>query len=122
MIPKSSTFLKLLKNLLVNILRFFVHYYLHLISTFDISESVTGGIPYDPVLFQKKREELLKYMPSSQDEIPARRMTDSYDEAIIPLSTDTVLSDKYRTHVGGVRVGRLLEDMGEFTNFRTQIS
>ena len=61
-------------------------------------------------------------MPSSQDEIPARRMTDSYDEAIIPLSTDTVLSDKYRTHVGGVRVGRLLEDMGEFTRFRTQIS
>ena len=122
MILKSSIFLKLLKNLLVNILRFFVHYYLHLISTFDISESVTGGIPYDPVLFQKKREELLKYMPSSQDEIPARRMTDSYDEAIIPLSTDTVLSDKYRTHVGGVRVGRLLEDMGEFTRFRTQIS
>ena len=92
------------------------------ITTFDISESVTGGIPYDPVLFQKKREELLKYMPSSQDEIPVRRMTDSYDEAIIPLSTDTVLSDKYRTHVGGVRVGRLLEDMGEFTRFRTQIS
>ena len=58
-------------------------------------------------------------MPSSQDEIPARRMTDSYDEAIIPLSTDTILSDKYRTHVGGVRVGRLLEDMGEVARFGT---
>ena len=38
-------------------------------------------------------------------------MLDSYDSAIIPISSDT---DRYITYDGGVRIGRLLEDMDLF--------
>jgi acyl-coenzyme A thioesterase 9 len=41
-------------------------------------------------------------------------MLDSFDQAIIPLGSDRVLRDKYLTHLGGVRIGRLLEDMDIF--------
>ena len=41
-------------------------------------------------------------------------MSDSFDQAIIPLGSDRVLRDKYLTHLGGVRIGRLLEDMDVF--------
>lgn len=41
-------------------------------------------------------------------------MLDSFDEALIPLGTDKQLRDRYLTHFGGVRVGRLLEDMDVF--------
>jgi hypothetical protein len=35
-------------------------------------------------------------------------------QAIIPLGSDTALRDRYLTVFGGVRVGRLLEDMDVF--------
>ncbi|EDV52943.2 LOW QUALITY PROTEIN: uncharacterized protein Dere_GG11816 [Drosophila erecta] len=61
----------------------------------------------------KSREELLKYQPKFED-LPARSMQDSYSSAIIPLSTDAVLQDKYINFKGFVRIGRILEDMDLF--------
>merc|ERR1719300_1707115 len=60
------------------------------------------------------REELLKILPKCQDELPPRRMLDSYDSAIIPIASDPSLRDHYITYDGGVRIGRLLEDMDIF--------
>ncbi|XP_043651835.1 acyl-coenzyme A thioesterase 9, mitochondrial isoform X1 [Drosophila teissieri] len=61
----------------------------------------------------KSREELLKYQPKFED-LPARSMQDSFSSAIIPLSTDAVLQDKYINFRGFARLGRLLEDMDLF--------
>ena len=81
----------------------------------DLSASVIGGpTSYDPHEYNRRRQELLKYVPSSQNDLPVRRMLDSYDSAIIPLASNKLLRDRYMTHVGGVRVGRLLEDMDIF--------
>ena len=41
-------------------------------------------------------------------------MADSFDQALIPLSNDPELRDKYITTIGGIRIGRLLEDMDVF--------
>ena len=41
-------------------------------------------------------------------------MLDSYDSAIIPLGSDKLVRDRYMSHIGGVRIGRLLEDMDIF--------
>ncbi|KAH8306372.1 hypothetical protein KR018_009317, partial [Drosophila ironensis] len=61
----------------------------------------------------KPRDHLLKYHPKLED-LPPRSMQDSFATAIIPLSTDGVLQDKYVTSLGHVRLGRLLEDMDMF--------
>ncbi|XP_017007751.2 acyl-coenzyme A thioesterase 9, mitochondrial [Drosophila takahashii] len=66
---------------------------------------------YNPL--PKSREQLLKYQPKWQD-LPPRAMQDSFTSAIIPLSTDRTLQDKYVTYLGSVRFGRLLEDMDMF--------
>jgi len=77
-----------------------------------LSQDIIGGpTSYDPDLYNKKRAELLKILPESQEELPGRRMLDSYDSAIIPIASDT---DRYITYDGGVRIGRLLEDMDIF--------
>lgn len=60
------------------------------------------------------RTSLLKLLPASQDELPSRTMKDSWDSAIIPLGTEERLREKYMTFLGGVRVGRLLEDLDVF--------
>lgn len=67
---------------------------------------------YKPI--QPSRAHLLQYLPASQEELPPRSMQDSFMAALIPLSTDTDLQDKYITFLGHVRVGRLLEDMDIF--------
>lgn len=67
---------------------------------------------YKPI--QPSRAHLLEYLPSSQAELPPRSMQDSYMAALIPLSSDRTLQDKYITFLGHVRVGRLLEDMDIF--------
>ena len=80
-----------------------------------LSQDIIGGPSnYDPDLYNKMREELLKILPKSQDELPPRRMLDSYDSAIIPIASDPTLKDRYITYDGGVRIGRLLEDMDIF--------
>ncbi|XP_018012625.1 acyl-coenzyme A thioesterase 9, mitochondrial-like [Hyalella azteca] len=61
------------------------------------------------------RTELLKLLPKSQDELPTRTMSDSWDSAVIPLSTNKCLREKYITFNEGVRIGRLLEDLDVFS-------
>ncbi len=81
----------------------------------NLTESVIGGpSTYDPKVYQRQREKLISMVPSSQTELPPRRMQDSFDQAIIPLGSDSQLRDRYLTHFGSVRVGRLLEDMDVF--------
>ncbi|VVC28000.1 HotDog domain,Hotdog acyl-CoA thioesterase (ACOT)-type domain,Thioesterase domain [Cinara cedri] len=60
------------------------------------------------------RSWLSKYLPTTQSELPPRSMNDSYDRAIVPLSTDLTLQNKYTTTHKGLRMGRLLEDMDHF--------
>ncbi|XP_063886581.1 acyl-coenzyme A thioesterase 9, mitochondrial-like isoform X3 [Scylla paramamosain] len=60
------------------------------------------------------RSHLLLLLPCSQDELPTRTMKDSWDSAIIPLGSEERLREKYVTFMGGVRVGRLLEDLDVF--------
>ena len=81
----------------------------------DLTETVIGGpASYDPELYKRQRERLIDLVPKSQEELVPRRMTDSFDQAIIPLGSDAKLRDRYTTFFGGVRVGRLLEDMDIF--------
>ncbi|XP_047482687.1 acyl-coenzyme A thioesterase 9, mitochondrial-like isoform X2 [Penaeus chinensis] len=60
------------------------------------------------------RSFLLELLPKSQDELPPRSMKDSFDSAVIPLESEVRLREKYVTFLGGVRVGRLLEDLDVF--------
>lgn len=79
-----------------------------------LSDTIGGPKTYDPELYNKMREELVEILPKSQSDLPPRRMLDSYDSAIIPIGSDPTLRDRYLTHHGGVRIGRLLEDMDIF--------
>lgn len=62
----------------------------------------------------KSREHLTQYEPKSIDDLPPRSMQDSFTSAIIPLSEDLAIRDKYVTFLGSVRLGRLMEDMDMF--------
>ncbi|KAM7364250.1 acyl-coenzyme A thioesterase 9, mitochondrial-like isoform 1-T2 [Cochliomyia hominivorax] len=66
---------------------------------------------YSPV--PKTREPLLKYQPKPSD-LPPRSMQDSFTSAVLPLSEDKALQDKYISYLGNVRLGRLMEDMDMF--------
>lgn len=59
-------------------------------------------------------EYLSVYEPKSVKDLPPRTMQDSFTSAVIPLSTDLALRDKYVTFLGSVRLGRLMEDMDLF--------
>ncbi|XP_069687636.1 acyl-coenzyme A thioesterase 9, mitochondrial-like [Periplaneta americana] len=67
---------------------------------------------YKPL--QTSRSHLLSLLPTSQDELPPRKMNDSFASVIIPLKDDESLQEKYVTLKGYVRLGRLLEDMDIF--------
>ena len=41
-----------------------------------------------------KKEDLLKFLPTDQSQLPPRRMVDSFDSAIIPLASDAELRVK----------------------------
>ncbi|KAL7638496.1 UNVERIFIED_CONTAM: hypothetical protein RMT77_011066 [Armadillidium vulgare] len=60
------------------------------------------------------RKLLLDLLPRRQEDLPPRRMSDSWDCALIPLGSNSELREKYLTFLGGVRTGRLLEDMDIF--------
>lgn len=75
---------------------------------------------YSP--FQPSRQHLLKLLPVSQDELPPRSMQDSFSSAILPLSTDLALQEKYVTFLGNVRLGRLMEDMDIFAGSLSEIN
>lgn len=81
-----------------------------------LTQTVIGGPRhYDPGVYTRQREELMAILPDSQEELPPRRMLDSFDSAVIPLGSDPVLRDRYLNPQGGVRIGRLLEDMDVFS-------
>ena len=50
----------------------------------------------------------------SQDELPVRRMSDSYQEAVIPLGSDPKVTEKYINFYKSIRFGRILEDLDTF--------
>jgi len=83
--------------------------------SFKVRETMMKRIGLEPGYqpIQKPREHLLKYEPKAED-LPPRSMQDSFSSAIIPLSSDKKLQDKYITVLGGVRLGRLMEDMDMF--------
>lgn len=59
---------------------------------------------YNPL--SHSREHLMEFTPKSAAELPARSMQDSFTSAIIPLSTDIGLRDKYIGFLGNVRLGK----------------
>ncbi|KAK3896234.1 hypothetical protein Pcinc_000089 [Petrolisthes cinctipes] len=77
----------------------------------DLTRKVGAAKSFTHVI---DRSSLLKLIPQSPDELPPRRMMDSWDSAIIPLGSEERLREKYVTFMGGVRVGRLLEDLDVF--------
>lgn len=78
----------------------------------EITKKLAIQPTYSPLT--KSREYLLEHAPKSLDELPPRSMQDSFTSAIIPLSTDYDIRDKYVTFMGSVRLGRLMEDMDMF--------
>ena len=60
---------------------------------------------YNPL--SHSREHLVQFTPKSIEELPVRSMQDSFTSAIIPLSTDISLRDKYIGFLGNVRLGNI---------------
>ncbi|CAG0901152.1 unnamed protein product [Darwinula stevensoni] len=58
-----------------------------------------------------------KQIPQTQAELPERRMQDSFCEVVLPLGSNKDLHPRYLTKAGGVRIGRLLEDMDVFAGW-----
>lgn len=77
---------------------------------------------YRPQGEMQPRDHLSKYLPQKQEELPARTMNDSFASALIPLSTDLDLQDKYVAFMGNVRLGRILEDMDLFAGWYLVLS
>ncbi len=47
----------------------------------NLTETVIGGpTSYDPEKFKLQRESMMDLVPKSQDELPPRRMIDSFDQ------------------------------------------
>ncbi|XP_072471371.1 LOW QUALITY PROTEIN: acyl-coenzyme A thioesterase 9, mitochondrial [Notamacropus eugenii] len=65
----------------------------------------------DHVKIMEERKSLHGLLPKSQEELPPRRMKDSYIEVILPLGTQPILREKYLTVFNSVRFGRILEDL-----------
>uniref|UniRef100_A0A182UDD6 Uncharacterized protein n=1 Tax=Anopheles melas TaxID=34690 RepID=A0A182UDD6_9DIPT len=82
----------------------------------DVKQTIIQklGIEVGYTPFVSTREHLVKYVPQSVSALPPRSMQDSFTSAIIPLTTDKILKDKYVGFMGNVRVGRLMEDMDMF--------
>lgn len=57
----------------------------------------------------RMRKGLLKFLPKTQDELPARRMRDSLLHCIIPIKTDPAAKTKYMNVFNTIRVGRILQ-------------
>ena len=50
-------------------------------------------------------------LPSRQSDLPLRHMLHSYQEAVIPLGSDTEVREPYINMFNEVRFGRILEDL-----------
>lgn len=60
---------------------------------------------YNPL--SHSREHLVEFTPKTVEELPKRSMQDSFTSAIIPLSSDIGLRDKYIGFLGNVRLGNI---------------
>ncbi|XP_034023993.1 acyl-CoA thioesterase 9, tandem duplicate 1 isoform X2 [Thalassophryne amazonica] len=58
-----------------------------------------------------ERASLSSMLAKSQNDLPAKRMKDSYQEAHLPLGSEPQLREKYLTFHNTVRFGRILEDL-----------
>uniref|UniRef100_A0A2K5VWW1 Acyl-CoA thioesterase 9 n=1 Tax=Macaca fascicularis TaxID=9541 RepID=A0A2K5VWW1_MACFA len=65
----------------------------------------------DHVKAMEERKLLHSFLAKSQDELPPRRMKDSYIEVLLPLGSEPELREKYLTVQNTVRFGRILEDL-----------
>ncbi|MBZ3887930.1 Acyl-coenzyme A thioesterase 9, mitochondrial [Sciurus carolinensis] len=59
----------------------------------------------------EERKLLHSFLAKSQEELPPRRMKDSYIEVLLPLGSEPELREKYLTVQNTVRFGRILEDL-----------
>lgn len=64
---------------------------------------------------RQERQRLMEFLPKSVDELPPRRMKDSFVTAVIPLKDQWDIRERYVTLEGNVRIGRVLEDMDIFS-------
>jgi len=62
----------------------------------------------------QSREFLSSIVPPSQGSLPPRTMEDSLMHALIPMGSSTEVRMKYTSHIGGVRLCRLIQDMDHF--------
>lgn len=118
-------------NILNNLLRCSVKYQRRYLTSGCLKKDVTAGTMSDVqkelekslgiqkqwTILKESREYLLEHEPKSIEDLPPRSMKDSFASALIPLSTDEELRDKYITFLETVRLGRLMEDMDKFAVF-----
>eukprot|EP00092_Neocalanus_flemingeri_P026753 GFUD01029005.1.p1 GENE.GFUD01029005.1~~GFUD01029005.1.p1 ORF type:complete len:512 (-),score=111.14 GFUD01029005.1:129-1664(-) len=60
------------------------------------------------------RKFLSALLPPSQESLPPRTMEDSFIQAIIPIGSNPDVRLQYTSHIGGARLGRLVQDMDNF--------
>eukprot|EP00092_Neocalanus_flemingeri_P035179 GFUD01038283.1.p1 GENE.GFUD01038283.1~~GFUD01038283.1.p1 ORF type:complete len:511 (+),score=112.98 GFUD01038283.1:56-1588(+) len=60
------------------------------------------------------REFLSALLPPSQESLPPRTMEDSFIQALIPIGSNPDVRLQYTSHIGGARLGRLVQDMDNF--------
>ncbi|KAM9319348.1 acyl-coenzyme A thioesterase 9, mitochondrial [Gastrophryne carolinensis] len=65
----------------------------------------------DHVQAMEDRKALQSLLASRQEDLPPRRMKDSYIEVILPLGSQPELREKYLNVYNSVRFGRILEDL-----------
>ncbi|XP_050436061.1 acyl-coenzyme A thioesterase 9, mitochondrial-like [Adelges cooleyi] len=80
----------------------------------EIREKLNNMMGLSGKYEQEDRSWLLEHLPKARDELPTRTMSDSFDRAKVPLSSDIMLQNKYTTTYNSLRLGRLLEDMDSF--------
>ncbi|XP_077336819.1 acyl-coenzyme A thioesterase 9, mitochondrial isoform X1 [Lithobates pipiens] len=65
----------------------------------------------DHVQAMEERKSLQSLLAKRQEDLPSRRMTDSYTEVMLPLGSQPELREKYLNVYNNVRFGRILEDL-----------
>ncbi|XP_077150703.1 acyl-coenzyme A thioesterase 9, mitochondrial isoform X1 [Ranitomeya variabilis] len=65
----------------------------------------------DHVQAMEERKALQSLLAKKQEDLPPRRMKDSYIEVMLPLGSEPQLREKYLNVYNNVRFGRILEDL-----------
>ena len=76
----------------------------------DLWEELLSGV----MVLGQDRSHLQQLLPPSQEMMPARSMKDSLTLARIPLGSCADVRLKYKSTIGGARLGKLLQDMDHF--------